>query len=73
LEAFPKLTVEVLELIDAGDFVIASTIFHGQGSRSGAQVEDAYVYVYKMRDGLIVEGWECRTREEALKAVGLEE
>jgi len=73
LESFPKLSFDVLELIDAGDMVIASTIFHGRGSASGAQVDDAYVYVYKMRDGLIVEGWEYRTRDEALKAVGLEE
>jgi hypothetical protein len=40
---------------------------------SGANVEDAYVIVYRLRDGLVVEGWEYRTEQEALKAVGLEE
>jgi ketosteroid isomerase-like protein len=40
---------------------------------SGADVADAYVFVYRLRDGLIVEGWEYRTRQEALKAVGLAE
>jgi hypothetical protein len=30
-------------------------------------------HVYKMRDGLVVEGWEYRTRQEALEAVGLKE
>jgi hypothetical protein len=55
----------VEELIDAGDLVIASTVMHGQGSASGADVSDAYVFVYRLRDGLIVEGWEYRTRQEA--------
>src|SRR6478752_3762926 len=73
LEAFSTARFDVEELIDVGDLVIASTVMRGQGSASGADVTDAYVFVYKLRDGLIVEGWEYRTRQEALKAVGLEE
>jgi ketosteroid isomerase-like protein len=73
LEAFRNPQFDVEELIDAGDLVIASTVMHGRGSASGADVTDVYVFVYKLRDGLIVEGWEYRTRQEALKAVGLEE
>jgi hypothetical protein len=61
-------------LIDAGDHVIASTVLHavlrGQGSAS-AGVSDTYVFVYKLRDGLVVEGWEYRTKQEALEAGGL--
>jgi hypothetical protein len=57
--------------------VIASTVLHvvlrGQGSASGAGVSDAYVFVYKLRAGLVVEGWEYRTKQEALEAVGLSE
>ena len=71
LESFPSLAFSVEEVIDAGDLVIASTVMHGRGSASGADVTDVYVFVYKLRDGLIVEGWEYRTRDEALKAVGL--
>ena len=73
LESFSELTVEVLELIDGGDRVIASTLLHGRGSASGADVNDAYVFVYRLQDGLVVEGWEYRTRKEALEAVGLRE
>jgi ketosteroid isomerase-like protein len=73
LEAFSTAKFDVEELIDAGDLVIASTVMHGRGSASGADVTDAYVFVYELRDGLIVEGWEYRTRQEALKAVGLTE
>jgi|SRR6476660_1197431 len=73
LESFPGVEFDVEELIDADDVVVASTVIRGRGSASGADVTDTYVFVYKLRDGLIVEGWECRTRQEALKAVGLEE
>jgi len=77
IDSFSEVTFEVLELIDAGDHVIASTVLHvvlrGQGSASGAGVSDTYVFVYKVRDGLVVEGWEYRTKQEALEAVGLSE
>jgi ketosteroid isomerase-like protein len=77
VESFAETRFEILELIDAGDRVIASTVLHavlhGQGSASGAGVSDAYVFVYKLRDGLVVEGWEYRTTQEALEAVGLSE
>jgi ketosteroid isomerase-like protein len=57
--------------------VIASTVLHavphGQGSAIAARVSDTYVFVYKLRDGVIVEGWEYRTKQEALEAVGLSE
>jgi ketosteroid isomerase-like protein len=74
VDSFSEVTFEVLELIDAGDHVIASTVLHavlrGQGSAS-AGVSETYVFVYKLRDGLVVEGWEYRTKQEALEAGGL--
>ena len=74
VDSFSEVTFEVLELIDVGDHVIASTVLHavlrGQGSAS-AGVRDTYVFVYKLRDGLVVEGWEYRTKQEALEAGGL--
>jgi ketosteroid isomerase-like protein len=77
VDSFSEVTFEVLELIDAGDHAIASTVLHvvlrGQGSASVAGVSDTYVFVYKVRDGLVVEGWEYRTKQEALEAVGLSE
>ena len=74
LESFRDLRFDVLELIDAGgDRVIVSTTMHGRGAASGASVDDTYVFVYELRDGLVVEGWEYRTRQEALEAAGLSE
>ena len=52
---------------------VLHAVLHGQGNASGAGVSDTYVFVYKLRDGLIVEGWEHRTRQEALEALGLSE
>jgi len=64
-------------LIDAGDYVIISTVLHavprGQGSASAAGVSDTYVFVNKQRDGLVVEGWEYKTKQEAFEALGLSE
>jgi ketosteroid isomerase-like protein len=77
VDSFSEVTFEVLELIDAGDHVIASTVLHavlrGQESASVAGVSDTYVFVYKLRDGLIVEGWEYRTKQEALEALSSED
>jgi len=74
-DAFSEVTFEVLELTDAGDRVITSTVLnavlHGQGGASGASVSDTYVFVHRLRDGLITEAWEYKTKEEALEATGL--
>src|SRR5262245_34967109 len=73
MESFPGVEFDVVELIDVDDLVLASTVMHGRGSASGADVSDVYVFVYRLRDRLVVEAREYRTREEALKAAGLEE
>jgi ketosteroid isomerase-like protein len=72
LESFPNLVFDVEEVVEADDLVIASTVMRGQGSASGIDVTDAYVFVYSFRDGLIAEGWEYKTKEEALEAIEAE-
>jgi len=69
LDAFSKITFEIDEMLDVGDCAIASTVLHGRGSASGADVAEPYVFVYQARDGLVVQGWEYRTLPEALEAV----
>jgi uncharacterized protein len=64
---------EVEEWIDAGDDVIAVMHLWGRGKRSGARVEARQSHVWTVRGGKL---WRLRvydTRDEALKAVGLEE
>jgi ketosteroid isomerase-like protein len=68
LDAFSEITFEIREVVDAGDVAVASTLLRGRGSASGAEVTDAYVFVYDVRDALVVEGWEYRTLEQALAA-----
>ena len=73
VDSFSDLRMEVLELIEADDLVIALTVLHGRLRESSAEVRDTYVFVSKHREGLIVECWEYRTKDEALEAVGLSE
>ncbi|HVS28653.1 MAG TPA: nuclear transport factor 2 family protein [Solirubrobacteraceae bacterium] len=69
-EAFPEITFDIKDVTDAGDdLVVCSTILHARGGASGVDVNDPYVFVYKLRDGLVIEGWEYRTTEEALEAI----
>jgi len=73
VDSFSDVTIEMRELIDADDLVVAPTVLHGRLRDSGVEVSDTYVFAFKLQDGLIVEGWEYRTTEEALEAVGLSE
>ena len=73
IESFAEVKVDLLEIRDAGDYVFASTVLRCRVRDSGISVSDAYVFVSRFRDGLVVEGWEFRTMEEALEAVGLSE
>jgi uncharacterized protein len=64
---------EVEEWIDAGEDVIAVMHLWGRGKLSGARVEARQSHVWTVRGGKL---WRLRiydTRDEALKAVGLEE
>ena len=73
-ESFDDWQVEVLELVDLDEMVLAEVRFHGQGRGSGANVSVIQVDLYRVRDGLIIEhraGY--RSREEALEAAGLSE
>jgi ketosteroid isomerase-like protein len=65
--------VEIVRLIDVGEYVMAWTINRGRGKDSGVPVEMPFAFVFSVRAGKIVQ-WRLFMREEqALKAVGLEE
>ena len=73
-DIFDDFHMEVVELVDLDDLVLAEVRFHGRGGTSGAQVTVPQVDLYWVSDGLITEqraGY--RSREEALGAVGLSE
>jgi ketosteroid isomerase-like protein len=73
IESFAEIKYDLLEVRDAGDYVFASTVLRCRVRDSGISVSDAYVFVSRFQDGLVVEAWEYRTMEEALEAVRLSE
>jgi len=73
MEADVEMWVEVKELIDAGEYVVAPVRVHGHGRTSGAPFEEHEVHVLRLRDGKILELRENRDKREALEAVGLSE
>jgi ketosteroid isomerase-like protein len=72
-EAFRESRVDVEELIDGGEYVVAVLRVRGYLRGSDGEVDMPETWVTKLVDGRIVEGWEYATKAEALKAVGLEE
>jgi uncharacterized protein len=67
--AFEDFRGEILEVLDEGDYVVASLIVRGRLRDSGDEVAMPEVHVWKMRDGKAVEVREYRTKEAALEAI----
>jgi len=72
-ETFDDAQVEVHELIDAGDQLLATVTNHGRGKQSGADVHWTTWNVWTIRDGKVVRGQAFTSREEALEGAGLSE
>jgi ketosteroid isomerase-like protein len=73
LGAFDKTRIDVDDYIDRGEYVVAPIVFYGRLKGSTSEVPLTETWVFKLRDGLIVEVREYLLLDEALKAVGLEE
>ncbi len=71
--AFDDLRVDVEELIDAGDRVVAVLRLHGRARGGAHEVDMSETHVLTMHDGQVTEIHEYPTKAEALKAVGLDE
>jgi ketosteroid isomerase-like protein len=65
--------IEVQELFDGGDRLIARFCLHARGGRSDLEGEFRWTQVITMRDGKAVLIEAFRDHEEALEAVGLRE
>jgi ketosteroid isomerase-like protein len=73
MDLLADFRIEVKEYIDAGEYVVMPARMLGRVPDSDADVTEDEVYINRCRNGKIVEVRECRTREEALEAVGLPE
>jgi hypothetical protein len=65
--------IEIHELIDAGDQVVASTTMRGHGKQSGAEASWSVCQVWTVRDGAAVAGQGFPSRVDALESVGRSE
>ena len=65
--------IDVAELRDLGDSVLAVANVRTKGKGSGAEVERRIGYLFEFEDGLIKRARSYLDSEEALKAVGLSE
>jgi ketosteroid isomerase-like protein len=73
LDAWDDHSIDIGEMLDGGDDVVASVTLIGRGKASGVGV-DVHMYPHlKVRDGKVVYMFEHLDRTEALKAAGLAE
>jgi len=73
LENWEGHQIDVEEMRDGADSVVACLHLTGRGKASGVEV-DLRVYMhYKLRDGKVVYLYEYANRAEALEAAGLKE
>jgi ketosteroid isomerase-like protein len=68
-------TVDPVELIDAGDQVVAVAQVNGVGpvSRIAMEDRDQFAFVFTIRNGRVVREQAFRNRQEAVEAAGLPE
>lgn len=60
-----------VELIDAGDKVVAVAQVQGSGPASRIAVDEPFAFVFTIADGRCVREQAFRNREEAIEAAGL--
>ena len=72
VESWQSFRTEPHEFIEVGEHVIVSTTEHFVG-REGIEVQARDTWTFTIRDGMIVRGCLYQDKQEALKAVGLEE
>ena len=72
-ETFDASRIEIEELTEAGDQVVA--LLHGFGRMKGsdAEIDLRYAVVISIRDGKVASGREYSTYQDALEAAGLRE
>jgi ketosteroid isomerase-like protein len=73
LDAWDEHTTEIEEILGRDDGVYLAAKLIGRGRGSGATVEVRLYGHIKVRDGKVVYVYEHLNREDALKAVGLED
>jgi ketosteroid isomerase-like protein len=71
-EGFDEIRFEPVELIEAGDFVVAACRFRGRGKSSGAPFDARVSHLWTIREGVIARLEVFAGKREALRAAGLD-
>ena len=72
-EAFADPRIDITELRDAGDMVLALGELNARGSASGADFAAPMGWLFELRDGKVMRGRDFLDQREALEAAGLSE
>ena len=72
-EAFAELHIEVVEVRDLGDQVLAIGHLHARGTASGAETETPIAYLLDFKHGKAIRVLTYLDPTEALEAAGLSE
>ena len=72
LESWDGHAIEIEEIRDGGDDLVAFLHLSGRGKASGVEVDLRFYMHWKLRDGKIVYLYEYDDRDEALAAAGIE-
>jgi ketosteroid isomerase-like protein len=73
LDDFDEYVLVASDYLDVDDFVIIVGRVIARGRVSGAEVSAEDAWLYRLRDGEVIEYRECGTKDRALEAVGLRE
>src|SRR3954452_11452534 len=73
LVAWESHRAEVVEVMDAGDDVVAVLHMMGRGSGSGVDLDETDAHLFTIREGRIARWQNFNARVEALEAAGLRE
>ncbi len=73
VDAWSEMRVDMEEIVEEGDSVLASIHVTGLGKSSGVEVDTRLYMEFKIRDGRIVYVFEHTDRASALEAMGLPE
>ena len=72
-EVLPQLQVEVLEVRDLGERIIASGRLRARGRASGAETESPVSWLVEFKDGRVIRMSDYLDFTDALEAAGLSE
>jgi len=72
LDAFEDIRLEPEEILDLGDWLLATVHTRGHGSGSGVPMGETVFQLFRLRKGLVVWQQDFADRDQALEAARLE-